>query len=456
MLQPKLLFFILALALSALQLDAQSVAQKLAQAFSGFEKDSQLRAGIVAITVLDETGKLVFEKAGTTGLAPASTQKTITTITAYELLGRDFRYTTKFGLLPASGGSVALYIAGSGDPTLGSWRWPATRSEEILKTMQQKLAAYRLSDTVYINRAGWDAEVIPGGWSWEDIGNYYGAGADVINWHENQYDLLLQSGSSIGDPVAIKGTEPQLFQKSIRTRATAAAAGSGDNAYLYFSPVGDSLTLRGTIPVNEKNFSISGAMPDATYQLAAALLHKKSGDSAPVLVAADTTAKNITWVYTHTSPPFDSLIYWFDQKSINLYGEALLKTMAFLKTGLGETRSGVDVVQAFWKAHGLSPVEINVVDGSGLSPLNRVTTHAQASVLYYAKSQPWFAGFYNALPAYNGMKLKSGTIHGVKGFCGYHTSRSGAHYTVSFLVNNYNGPSATLVQKMYTVLDVLK
>jgi D-alanyl-D-alanine carboxypeptidase/D-alanyl-D-alanine-endopeptidase (penicillin-binding protein 4) len=54
------------------------------------------------------------------------------------------------------------------------------------------------------------------------------------------------------------------------------------------------------------------------------------------------------------------------------------------------------------------------------------------------------------------MKLKSGTIHGVKGFAGYHTSGAGAVYTISFLVNNYNGSSSELVKKMYAVLDVLK
>lgn len=51
--------------------------------------------------------------------------------------------------------------------------------------------------------------------------------------------------------------------------------------------------------------------------------------------------------------------------------------------------------------------------------------------------------------------MKSGTINNVKAFAGYHTSASG-DYIFSFIVNNYNGSSATLVQKMYKVLNVLK
>ena len=95
-------------------------------------------------------------------------------------------------------------------------------------------------------------------------------------------------------------------------------------------------------------------------------------------------------------------------------------------------------------------------DGSGLSPLNRVTTHAQVEILKYARSKDWFPNFFAALPEFNNMKMKSGTISDVKGFCGYHTSKDGKEYIFSFLVNNYSGRSSHLVNKMYKVLDILK
>ena len=161
-------------------------------------------------------------------------------------------------------------------------------------------------------------------------------------------------------------------------------------------------------------------------------------------------------IYTHYSPSLDSIIYWFNKKSINLYGEALIKTFAHEKQGFGSTDSGVAIVQKFWKEKGLSDKELNIVDGSGLSPLNRVTTHAQVEILKYAKNKDWFPSFYNSLPEYNGMKMKSGTIHDVKGFCGYHKAKNGKEYIFSFLVNNYNGSAGDLVKKMYTVLDNLK
>ena len=88
--------------------------------------------------------------------------------------------------------------------------------------------------------------------------------------------------------------------------------------------------------------------------------------------------------------------------------------------------------------------------------MNRVTAHALVHALQHSRKQPWFSSFYDSLPLYNGMKMKSGTIRGVKGYCGYHRGRDGREYVFSFLVNNYSGSPAALVQKMYRVLDVLK
>ena len=179
--------------------------------------------------------------------------------------------------------------------------------------------------------------------------------------------------------------------------------------------------------------------------------------SLPLTISSGTwMSKTPTLFYTHYSPTLDSIIYWFNKKSINLYGEALIKTFAYEKKGFASTDSGVVIVQNFWKEKGLDKEELGIVDGSGLSPLNRVTTHSQVEILKYATTKNWFPYFKTALPEYNGMSMKSGTIRGVKGFCGYHKAKNGKEYIFSFLVNNYNGSASALVNKMYKVLDILK
>jgi len=96
--------------------------------------------------------------------------------------------------------------------------------------------------------------------------NYYGSGTGVLNWRENQYDLVLKSGKQIGDKIDVVKTEPKLYAYSVTSLATSAAKGSGDNAFVYLPVTNGEAFVRGTIPVNEDRFTISGAIPDPEKQ----------------------------------------------------------------------------------------------------------------------------------------------------------------------------------------------
>ncbi|TCZ65676.1 D-alanyl-D-alanine carboxypeptidase/D-alanyl-D-alanine endopeptidase [Flaviaesturariibacter aridisoli] len=448
---------------------AQTVESRLQRAWERFESDSQLRAGIASIYVADaQTGAVVFERNSRIGLAPASSQKVITAATAYDLLGKDFRYKTQLqyeGILRHDSLFGDLVITGSGDPSFGSWRFQQANPDSILTRMSKavRAASIRWYNGRATNMRGWSEEAIPDGWIWQDIGQYYGAGAFVLNWHENQFDLYTQPGDRPGVPVEILRSEPDPGQP-VSSQASTGAKGSGDNSYLYPSIGGGEtfeagMTLRGTLPPGGV-YKVSGALPDPVSTFWNGF--EKSLSSCGVQGFAinaprrPSAAQSAQLIYVHQSPSLDSLIFWFLRKSLNLYGEAFIKTIAVRESGSAETKAGTDLLRTFWKVRGIDPVELRIKDGSGLSPENRVTTRAQGQVLQYARKQSWFPGFYLALPEYNGMKLKSGTIGGVKAYCGYHTSKAGVTYTVSFIVNNYNGSERELIQKMYAVLNELK
>jgi len=455
----KKLFFILA-CVTATSSFGQTISKRLQDAFQKFENDSQLSNALSSLYAINaKSGEVVFDKNSTAGLATASTLKVVTAATAYELLGKDFRYETKFGYVGTIKNKSLLgnfYLKSSGDPTLGSWRWKMTSDTEVMTGIISAIKKLNIAgfNDVTIDNKGWDSEAIPDGWIWQDIGNYYGAGASGFNWRENQFDVVMRSGKNIGDPVTIVKTVPQSPVPLV-SMVRSAAKGTGDNSYVYYPLTDVTGIVRGTIPVNETSFTISASnpVPDNTFT---SLFIQNLSKSGMKQIHYENRSPDTTIVFTHYSPPLDSIIYWFLKKSINLYGEALAKTFAYQKNGFGETDKGVQLVKNFWKEKGIAPTELNIVDGSGLSPLNRVTTHAQVMILKYAKSQPWFDGYYYAFPEYNGMKMKSGTINGVKGFCGYQKSRDGNEYIFSFLVNNYNGSASAVVQKMYKVLNELK
>ncbi|MEO6636662.1 MAG: D-alanyl-D-alanine carboxypeptidase/D-alanyl-D-alanine-endopeptidase, partial [Ginsengibacter sp.] len=392
--------------------------------------------------------------------------KVITAATAFELLGHDFTYKTSLAYNGRIENGVLngdIVIKGSGYPTLGSWRYNGTKEDNIISIFKKAILQHGINEItgqVYADESLWNGEATPDGWIWQDIGSYYGAGARAINWRENQYDLFLKSGNSIGDSVTIASTNPPFIDGlHLTSIATAASKTSGDNAYIYVPLNEEYGYVRGTIPVRENKFGISGAMPHPAKQLAATLeaaLKKVPIEDIATEKEGFDENDSTHIFYTYNSPTLDSIVYWFLKRSINLYGEALIKTLGYEHTGTGATDSGVSVIKNFWKNKGIEPSALNIIDGSGLSPGNRVTPASLVTVLEYAKKQKWFPAFYKALPEINGIKMKSGSIGGVVSYTGFLKSKNGDEYTFAFIINNYDGAGGEVRKKMWRLLDILK
>jgi len=463
-------FLCLLLAVTVIQPGfAQDIIKKLKEAVRKLESDSQMRHALLGFYVVDDrSGELVLDHHGEIGMAPASCQKLITSVAALDLLGPDYRYKT---LLQTAGkiqnGTLEgdLIIQGNGDPSLGSWRWPNTTDSflmrEFSKTLLEKGIKNIIGDFVAIN-PNFESQNTPGGWIWDDIGNYYGAGAGALNWHENQYDLYLQPGASVGDSVKILKTVPALRVKTILNELKTGPRGSGDNGYIFCAPDAVMAAVRGTVPLGENPFIISGSFPDGSYAALMELSNyfQMAGIKIKGRARVDENKtlgiSGIQTLALHSSPTLDSINYWFLKRSINLYGECLLKTMALEKSGFASTEKGIDIVQDFWDQHGIGDDAINIMDGSGLSPQNRVTPHSLVQVLQYARTRPWFTKFYDALPEINNLHMKSGSIGGARSYAGYVQSSSGRRYSFAIIVNNHTGSSATIVKKMWKILDTLK
>jgi D-alanyl-D-alanine carboxypeptidase/D-alanyl-D-alanine-endopeptidase (penicillin-binding protein 4) len=133
-----------------------------------------------------------------------------------------------------------------------------------------------------------------------------------------------------------------------------------------------------------------------------------------------------------------------------------VKTIAYEKTKSGTTDNGVKIIRDFWSKKGIERSSLKIIDGSGLSPANRVTTATLVAIMQYAKDQNWFSSFYYDLPEINGIKMKDGYINGVRSYTGYIKNKEGMEYTFSFIVNNFDGSPSTVREKMWKVLDILK
>ncbi len=455
----------------------QPVQARLASAMKALEADSQFRHATISMYVVDsKTGSVVFAKNEQTGMAPASCQKVLTSATAFALLGKDFRYVTYIGKdypMDTAYDAGCLFIRGSGDPTLGSWRWPGTTDSAVYKKIASALKVNKLSsfsENLVIEDYLYGVNPLPGGWIWEDVGNYYGAACFGFNWHENQFDLLLQPGSAVGTEATVVTMKPFLHDVSLFNTITTGKPGSGDNGYIYSTPYSNRMLTEGTVPLQKEIFTISGSIPNPASAFKAGLLDylnrnnirfKGNAISGNEAMLSHTTVHRAThFIDSVFSPTLDSMNYWFLKKSINLYGEAFLKSLWVKKLGFGTAENNyeeaIETLKDFWAINGIERSALHISDGSGLSPANRLTTHALVTVLQYAKKQNWFASFYLALPEMNGIKMKDGYIGGVRSYTGFIKSKSGTEYSFSFIVNNFDGSASAVRTKMWKVLDLLK
>ena len=447
---------------------AQTLQQKLQGAFNKLQQDSQSRYASISLTVLDaKTGEQIFTANPNMGLATASTLKVITTITAFNILGKDYQYITNLnynGTIDNGTLNGDLIIKGSGDPTLGSWRYPETREHAVLTLWVdaiRKAGIKHINGRIIGDDSAFGTASIPDGWIWQDIGNYYGAGTSGLTWRENQFDIKLKTGS-VGTAVGVLRTVPEVPYLNIKSELTNAEAGTGDRSYAFLPVNNNVMYLRGTYAQDQSKKSISVAVPDPAYDVAYRLADtlKKLGVDVmggPVSVRTLLQAPiGGNLLVSYSSPKLSQIIYWLNQKSINLYAEQVLKTLALASGKPVTTANGVEVEQGFWKAKGIDPHSLNIADGSGLSPGDRVTTLTMATILQSAKAAPWFSEFYESLPTYNNTKMKSGSINNVLTYAGFQVSKDGHEYCFSIMVNNYNGSTSGIKQKMFAVLDELK
>lgn len=409
-------------------------------------------SGSLSFYVSDENGNKIYEYQANKGLSTASTMKIFTAAAALETLGKDYQYKTKIAF------DGNLYVTSNGDPTLGNDRFEGYKADnfkqKVIETLKQNKIS-KISGDLIIDDTCFDFQKIPGGWPWNDMGNYYGAGVWGINWRENVFEIYtfgkeIKSFSNIND---------EKWVNELRTE------GNSDKSIIYTAPYSDMVHINGSLPAKE--MKVSGAMPNPPKQLAIELAEELKiqniAFNGKIIINSEKIIngeKPVVFpenkvILEYKSPTLGKIVYWFLKKSVNLFGETFIKTMAKEKTDNPSFESGVKYLKNFWKDKGIDQRMINFVDGSGLSPQNYASSKAEVQALLWAKKQPWFDAYYDGFPVMaNGMKMKSGSIKDSRAFAGFHTSSTGENYVFSIIMNNYQAND--LSNALYNVLNVLK
>ncbi len=459
------------------------------QNFIPFVSDSDFNNALISISLIDiETGSLLGEHQSDMSLVPASSMKVITTATALAVLGKDFKFKTelqydgeilKDGTLKGN-----IYIKGFGDPTLGAEKpegnIPYVQLMSEWATKIKALGIRKIEGKVIGDASAFEYAVLAPTWQWNDIGNYYGAGASGLNINANTYELEFKQNPQLNGRPAVNTVTPNIPNLYLINEVVSAGRNSGDNCYIYGAPYQYVRYLRGSIPLGNGKFTVKGSIPEPAFTAAMLLLEELENQGVATnkiattqleeFQSGNTTSVNRKSIHVHHSLPLSQIMKITNEESINLYCEAMLKMLGLKQKGEGSLEKGIETIKEYWEDKGLDTKGFFMEDGSGLSPRNGITSKQFASILkLVAKDKALFNDFKNTLPlagqtgtlkfmfrnspAKGRIWAKTGSMRRIRSYTGYVKANSGKWLAFSVMVNNYTCSSAAARKKLEKIME---
>lgn len=394
-----------------------------------------LRGAAIGLCVLDPQGELVFDEQAHTAFIPASALKTVTTATALELLGPDFRFVTECrAVAPMQNGLLEgdLVLVGGGDPMLDL----ATLEQIAAKLHAAGLR--RITGGIRVDASRFKGSLYPDFWNWGDIGNGYGSGTSALNLNHNRYSARFGPGKSIGQPATFLGTEPEVPGVTFRNEVITGTAGSGDGVMIHGGENTSVIHLRGTVPLDAKDFTVTGAVPNPVTFAAHHFqrLLNAQGIQIDGRLASIAAPPKIV-LHQHASPSLLDIITSIHATSDNHETECVLRLI-----GQQKQRDPIAVIRDHWKSRGLDFTRLRMEDGSGLSRADFITPHDLAKLQHLAKTGPHGAAYRQSLLAEGPLRWKGGAMSGIRTVTGFLTTDSGLELCFTLMVNHIHDASA--------------
>src|SRR5712691_1191094 len=314
---------------------------------SGVIASGEIGSQVGALVVDYSTGKVLFSQNADTGFTPASTTKVATAVAAIDTFGPQARFTTSVGLLDASGaGKPGIVLIGGGDPTLSAGRYPSSfyPRPAALVTLAAATARALHAKGISSVRLTYDNSLFVGpvqadGWP--------SGGASYIE---------------TGNAAPVTGLEVDQG----RLRAEGRPQDDDDNS----------------------NFAPRSMHPGLDAAMAFARFLRKDGIKLGGGGAPKQTSpgqRNGQVIASVHSITLAEMVQWMLAESNNMIAETLARHVA-IAIGKPATFSGA--AAAVGSVDGKLGVRgIHLYDGSGLSPLDKITPHALVKLVELAAGQ---------------------------------------------------------------------
>jgi D-alanyl-D-alanine carboxypeptidase/D-alanyl-D-alanine-endopeptidase (penicillin-binding protein 4) len=381
-----------------------------------------------------------------------------------------------------------LVLRGSGMPDVYQILAPGSRG--LLDSLAFLLRAQGLEKfegTVWVDGSLFAQEPYGPGWAVDDLPYWYGAPVNAVMANGNGATVSV-TGTDHGVQVALDPPETPLRVESSVTEGDSRTPPRLDIAR---SPGSHVLVLTGSVPPNALlKKQVSVPYPDSAAAVVFLGALRRAGIAVKAVarvlppkesVSRERDAKGVARLYTENdgfaipattgwkdvkgekavpvlaleSPPTGDVIGSVNALSMNAEAEALLRLLDPAPAGK-TPGGGIARVMAWVARTGIDTLDLSLVDGSGLSPMDLVTPRAIVTWLTAMDRDstlgPVFRGglarpgglgtLHGRLGGLEGgadVHAKSGTLSNVSALSGYLTTASGERLVFSILSNGSRG-----------------
>ncbi|MCY0878526.1 MAG: D-alanyl-D-alanine carboxypeptidase/D-alanyl-D-alanine-endopeptidase [Firmicutes bacterium] len=356
----------------------------------------------VSATAYDITGRRLLAAVNPeTLVTPGSVVKLFTSAAALAALGPDFRYQTRVMVPEASsarGHPLPIYLVGDGNP------WLEANGGQELEALAKTVARQVRTASRVEGYAG--AYPPPGyglGWPLGELDQNYAAATSALMVERSEVTVSVTGSALPGRAptvsLAFNGplADPSYFQIVNRARTVAGMRAATIRVVRILGT--NRIVVSGDIPTNGSAgpFDLSVGNP---ARFAAALFEEALAEdgvhfTGPASIAAAPPAHSQTLAVS-VSPPLSQLLALQNQYSINQMADNLYRAVGLAVAGNGSWSAARQAVDALLNQAKI-PANRVQVDGSGLSPLDELSSEDVVALLRYAAKAPWFSTFQQSL-----------------------------------------------------------
>ncbi len=401
-------------------------------------------------------GKLVYAYNTLTPLLPASVMKVVTTAAALYYLGPEYRFKTKVlhnGKHNNDTIDGDLIIRGGGDPRFSTETlWHI--ATQIKHSGINKIAGNLIVDTHFFD----DYDRAPA-WKVERTQKAYDAKLGALSLNYNSIAIHALPEGKVGERLNVWLEPAPSYIKLINNTKTIKRGkntvwASRRNSEKFPDQV--NMLVKGRLPIHSKEKIIRLNIENpARYTVETfRYLLQKAGVTIDGVTKVASSPISGTELYSHLSEPLSLILKELNTFSNNFTAEQIIKTIAAERFGTpGSHAEGLKLVTDFLRIINVNDTGIAIVDGSGLSRKNLMTTKAITDLLAAMYSRfdfgPDFITSLRVLgtnginskrlsnsPAKGQIRAKTGTLNKVSTLAGYVAGNNGKVFSYALFLNN--------------------